>query len=494
VKSRITKRSQKSIIQATNDGFVNLTARLGLGADNQISQGHYAFGPFISRNRTELEAAYRSSWIVGQVVDTISEDMTRSGIDIESKLTPDQIKKLYRGLLTFRIWHQLCNALKWSRLYGGCLAVLIIDGQDFKTPLRMETIRKGQFKGLLVLDRWLVWPSLDNLITEMGVDLGMPKYYTVIGDSAALPNIKIHHSRCLRFDGIELPYYQKLAENLWGESVIERLLDRLVAFDSVTHGAAQLVFKAHLRGIGVKGLREALSIGGKAEEAIIKMFDYIRLLQSNEGLTLLDADDQFWTHQYTFTGLADMIIQAGQQLSGATGIPLVRLFGQSPAGLSSTGESDLRNYYDHVNKLQENQLRGPVETLLNVLSMSELGAPLPDDFDFTFNPLWLLDDKERADLAKTDSDSVSELYNDGIITHKMALKELKQASRTTGRFTNITDEDIERADDEFEKKGEFGMMGGGLPGLEGTDETGKRKQASRALDSITSPRRSWRKS
>lgn len=486
-RARITKTSQKRIIKETNDGFVNLTARLGLGADNQISAGHYAFGPFISRNRTELEAAYRSSWIVGQVVDTISEDMTRSGIDIGSKLTPDQIKKLYRGLLSFRIWHELCNALKWSRLYGGALAVIVIDGQDFKTPLRMETIRKGQFRGLLILDRWLVMPSLENLVTEFGVNMGMPKYYTVIGDAAALPGIKIHHSRCLRFDGIELPYYQKKAENLWGESVIERLLDRLIAFDSVTQGAAQLIFKAHIRGIGVKNLREALSLGGKAEEAIIKMFDYIRLLQTNEGLTLLDADDQFWTHQYTFTGLADMIIQMGQQLSGATGIPLVRLFGQSPAGLNSTGESDLRNYYDHVNKLQENQLRGAVDTLLTVLSLSELGMPLPDDFDFAFNPLWQLDDKERADLAKTDSDSVSQLYNDGIITHKMALKELKQASRTTGRFTNITDEDIERADDEFERKGELDF---GFGNPEGNPPNEKKQQ--KAVDGLD-PYRSWRR-
>jgi hypothetical protein len=55
--------------------------------------------------------------------------------------------------------------------------VLLIDGQQVTTPLRAETVKKGQFKGLAVLDRWQLQPSFNDLITELGPDLGKPKYY-----------------------------------------------------------------------------------------------------------------------------------------------------------------------------------------------------------------------------------------------------------------------------------------------------------------------------
>ena len=466
IKAPVQDKALEGMVKGKNiifnkDGFINFMAKLGLGADNQFSGAHYAFGPFLSRNRTELEAGYRSSWVIGAVVDTIAEDMTRAGAEIVSEMKPKEITKINRAMGKLKIWHHLCNAIKWARLFGGGLAVMLIDGQRTETPLKLETIRKDQFKGLLVLDRWLVQPFFGDLVKDLGPDLGMPKFYEIIGDAMALPNMKIHYSRVIRFDGIELPHYQKVAENLWGESVVERMHDRLIAFDSVTQGAAQLVFKAYLRTIGVKSLREALAMGGKSESAVIKQFEYMRLMQTNEGITLLDSEDTFQTHQYTFAGLADMIIQFGEQISGSTGIPLVRLFGQSPAGLNSTGEADLRNYYDNVNKLQENQLRPELEKIYAVLSQSVLEMPLPEDFHFVFNPLWQMSDKEKVEAAKVVSDGVTGLYNASLYSRRMALKDLKQASRFTGQFSNITDEDIEKADDEIEEKADFGF--GGLP-------------------------------
>ena len=476
----------KKLISFTKDTFTNFMARLGLGADNQISASHYYYGPFLTRNRQELEAMYRNSWIVGQVVDTIAEDMTRAKAEIVSEMNPDDIDKINRSFGKYNIWGSLCDTIKWARLFGGGLAILMIEGQDPTSPLDIKRVRPGSFKGLLVLDRWLVQPPMGDLVTELGPQFGMPKYYDIIGDSSGLPRLRIHYSRVIRLDGIRLPYYQKYYENTWGESVVERLQDRLIAFDSASHGAAQLIYKAHLRGIGVEGLREVLSMGGKAEEAVIKQFDYIRLMQSNECLTLLDSKDQFWSQQYTFSGLSDMMLQFGMQISGATGIPLVRLFGQSPAGLNSTGESDLRNYYDHINKLQENQLRPGLEIIYKIMAVSEAGIVLPDQFDFTFNSLWQMSDKEKADLSKADSDSITTAYNAGLISRKLALQEMRQSSRYTGRFTNITDEVIAAASDDIEPKGElFGFKSGS----DENDKTPGKTSLDRALEEALEDKR-----
>lgn len=448
--------------QQTVDSFANLTARLGIGSyhDNMSSQNYYDMGPLISRNRLELESMYRTSWLVGQVVDTVAEDMTKDGISMYSGMKPDDITRLQVAFSEFAIWQKICLTIKWARLYGGAVAVMLIDGADYAKPLNIDAIRKDQFKGLVVLDRWMLSSSMGELITDICSDIGKPKYYEVLSGINTFPSQKIHYTRVMRFDGIELPYYQKLFENSWGLSVVERMLDRLMAFDSATQGAAQLLYKAYLRVIGVKGFREALANGGKEEQAVIKQFAYIRQLQSNEGITALDSEDTFNTHTYSFAGVSDMLQQFGQQISGATNIPLVRLFGQSPAGFSATGESDLRNYYDHINKEQETEIRPQLDKLIAVMAKSVLGYGLPEDFTFEFNPLWQISDTEKSTIANTDVGCVAAAFGGGLISKVTALKELKQQSRITGRFTNITEEEIKAAEEEESAPPEMGDLFG----------------------------------
>ncbi|MDV7408387.1 DUF1073 domain-containing protein [Acinetobacter baumannii] len=435
------------LIKFTKDSFQNFAARVGLGSGNQHDQSGYGFN-FLSRQRLKLEAMYRSSWVVGQVVDVVADDMTRKGVKLNGLSTPKDSEMIDQEMDRLQVWDKLNKNIKWSRLYGGSLAVMMIDGQNVSTPLNPNTIGKGQFKGLMVLDRWMVQPTLEDLVTEMGPDYGKPKYYDVITDSVGLCNQRIHYSRVIRMDGVELPYWQSITENLWGQSVIERLEDRLTIFDSATLGAGQLVYKAHLRTYKVKKLREIIAAGGKFYDALVKQIQEIRMWQSNEGMTLMDADDAFETHQYSFTGLDNLLLQFGQQISGATGIPLVRLFGQSPAGLNATGESDLANYYDNINQQQEGRLRTPLQVLYAVLHMSVLGKPLPDSFSFKFASLWQLDDEKKANVAKGVTDAVLAAEEAGLIKRSTALKELRQSSEVTGVFSHITDEEIKEADDE----------------------------------------------
>lgn len=435
------------LLKFTADSFQNFAARVGLGAGSQHDQSTYSAN-YLSRNRLLVESMYRSSWVVGQVVDVVADDMTREGINMRGLQSPEDAEEINQELDRLQVWDKLNKTIKWSRLYGGAIAVMMIDGQNVSTPLNINTVAKDQFKGLIVLDRWMVVPSLEDLVTEYGPYYGMPRYYDVITDSVGLCNQKIHYSRVIRMDGVELPYWQAIAENLWGQSVIERLEDRLTIFDSATLGAGQLVYKAHLRTYKVKGLREIIAKGGRLYDALVKQIQQIRQWQSNEGMTLMDAEDTFETHQYSFTGLDNLLMQFGQQIAGATGIPLVRLFGQSPAGFSATGESDLSNYYDNINQQQEGRMRTPLQTLLAVVSLSKLGKALPDSFKFDFASLWQIDEKVKAEVANTVAQAVTTVEESGLISRKTALKELRQSSEVTGIFSHITDEEIEAADDD----------------------------------------------
>ncbi len=428
------------------DSYANFEARVGYGTNNQSSASGYQFD-FISRNRIQLEAMYRSSWIVGAVVDCIADDMTRAGVTIASDLKPRDGSLLDQAFDSLCIWDALNDNLKWSRLYGGSVGVLLIDGQDMKTPLKLDSIGIGQFKGLLILDRWLVQPSLENLVTDLGPDMGLPKYYDVVADSMALKRQTIHHSRVIRMDGVTLPYWQRISENLWGQSVIERLFDRLIAFDSTTQGASQLVYKAHLRTYGVEKLREIIATGGKALDGLVKQIEMIRRFQSNEGITLMDTSDTFEVHPYSFAGLSDVLLQIGQQLAGAAETPLTRLFGQSPAGLSSSGDGEMKQYHEGIKAKCERRLRVPVTRLIDVMGRSLFGR-MPEGWSFAFNSLQTISDTEKSDISQKTTTSILQAFDSGVISQKTALQELKQSSEVTGVWTNITDDLINEADDE----------------------------------------------
>jgi len=445
---RDNKKSFKTV-----DGFANLNSRLGVGlAENNLSQGHYQFN-LITRNRLQLEASYRGNWMVGNIIDAIAEDMTRAKIELRHAGDPSETMELERSFTRMGIWGDITDAIKWSRLYGGAVVVMIVEGQDLSTPLNMDTISKGQFKGLVTYDRWQLQPTLDDLIgVDEGAEAGLPRYYSIVNNITAGVDqelgTKIHYSRVIRMTGINLPYFQAITEMFWGESIIERLFDRLISFDTATMGAANLVDRAYLRTIGVDGLREILAAGGKAEEGLISMFSYMRMLQNNEGLTLTDKNDDFQTHSYSFSGVSDIILQFGQQLAGASGIPLVRLFGQSPSGMSATGESDMRMYYDTILAKQESMLREGIQRILSATYRSIYGKPMPEDTTFEFKSLWQMSAIDKSTIANNITTAITTAYQSGILNDATALKELKQSSEITGVYTNITDEDIVEAENE----------------------------------------------
>ena len=138
-------KSSKNITtdKMTNDEFNNFVAKLGLQTQNLSSLGQYTYGNLLSRNHVMLEMIYRTSWIAGQVVDTVAEDMTKEGIEMFSKMSPDHVQKLQALFTELGIWKSLCSTIKWSRLYGGAVAVIMTEGADYSKPLDISKIGRG---------------------------------------------------------------------------------------------------------------------------------------------------------------------------------------------------------------------------------------------------------------------------------------------------------------------------------------------------------------
>lgn len=445
----------------TQDAFSNALARLGFGTPNLLEGTQYQLQR-LTRDYATLNALYRESWIVRRIIDIIPADMLKNWITITSDIKPELLKRFDVELRKTQLRPKLQLGLQWARLYGGAIGVMLIKGQgdDLSTPLDLEQMVPGDFKGLLIFDRWNGVSPSGELVSDIDdPEYGLPKYYSVSDPSNGVL-VKIHHSRCIRFVGNPLPFWEQLAEIYWGASVIESVFDELRKRDNVSWNIAQLTFMANLRVLKMSDLGQMLaSTDQNSQKELYQTLSAQNMLMSNMGIQVMDAADGLETHQYTFGGLADCYEQFIMDIAGAAEIPVTKLFGRSPSGMNATGESDLQNYYEMIATRQGAELRPILNKLLPVLCMSILGS-VPDDIDFDFNPVAEPTDKERTELAKSGTDIVVAAINAGLVSPRTGLKELKQQSERTGVWTNITDEDIEKASDEIEQ----GEMGG-FPGM-----------------------------
>jgi phage-related protein (TIGR01555 family) len=430
------------------DSFSNPLARLGNGTPNLLEGTEYTITR-LTQNYTLLNSLYRSHWIGRKIIDCIPEDMMKNWITLQTQLEPDEMKRFDKLLRSTRVQRDILQGLKLGRLYGGAGAVMIIEGHEdmLDQPLDYDTIMPGSFKGLIVGDRWIGLTPMSEIITDVtSPDFGLPEYYSWVTDDFT---VRVHHSRVLRFTGRELPPIERYTEMQWGSSEFEVVFDELKKRDNTSWNIAQLVFQANLSIFKLDGLGELFAVGDEhAQQDLYNSMTIQNMLKSNMGALILGKDDDYSNYQYTFSGLNDIYESFMLDVAGAAEMPVTKLFGRAPAGMNATGESDMQNYYNTVEQKQVALLEPVLDKLLPIMFISEFGA-IPDDLDYTFNPMETPSDDDLSNIVDKKANTIINTYNAGLISQQVAMKELRQMADGTGMFSNITDDDIDKADNEI---------------------------------------------
>lgn len=438
-RNKATPRGGKQNITVA-DAFSNPLFRLGYGSQSPMEATEYPLTR-MTDNYALLNSLYRDNWVVQNVVSLMVDDMLREWYTIRGSISPEYMDSLEQLERRTKIRERINAGLRWGRLYGGAVGLILIKGHEgmLEKPLDLETIMPGTFEGLMILDRWMgVVPGVE-LIHENGQTV--PEYYT-INDGSGVVVARVHHSRIVRFIGRELPEIERIAELYWGESEVEALYKDVVAHDNVSANMAALTFRANINTMEVQNLEQLFSLGSvEQQKRFWNVMQAQSVMMSNFGYQLVNKGDQLKNTQYTFTGLQEVYESMCLNLCGASHYPMTKLFGRSPAGMNSTGESDLQNYYDYVNSQRESKLRPAMERLLPIMAMSAWGA-IPDNLQIDFPPLWTPTAKEVAEIAKVKAEAIVSTFNSGLLNVDTAQKELKKLAGETGMFDSITDEEI----------------------------------------------------
>lgn len=402
----ILRRKNGAVRPHREDGYVNLLNKYGTKQDNSEA---YKFEREPVIPDMQLTGLYEGNGLFSKIIDTPAEEALKHGFDLNLK--SDEVNAFVEDALDDLEWEEkAATAIKWARLYGGALIVMLIDdGRGLEEPVDWEHIRS--IDELRVYERSIVQPDSSSLYQQdyggKGVGnrvskFGQPEYYYV---SSIYGSFKVHESRCLVFRNGVLPEQTSNATYLfWGMPEYIRIRRALRETVTAHTDSVKLLERSVQAIYSMKGLASLLTTDD-GENQVLKR---LQLVDTSRGLLnsiAIDSEGENYDFKtFQFSGVKDVIDATCNMLSALTNIPQTILFGRSPAGMNATGDSDFESYYNFVEKIQRLMLKRNLRTLLDVVFRAGIASgdvAEEPDYKLEFKPLWSLSDTEQAAVDQT---------------------------------------------------------------------------------------------
>lgn len=461
---RLKLQRGAAIIEGTQDkfrqdGYSNMLNKYGTAQDNSTA---YQYNQEIISNDLELIRLYEGNGLFTKIIDRPSEEAVKHGFDINygdesiAEYVDDRMDAL-------ELEEKFSTAEKWARLYGGSIIVMLVDdGRGLEEPLDWNNVRS--IEELMVFERAIVQPDYGSMYHFHFMDtldskkkFGEPEYYQVF---SIYGYFCVHRSRCLIFRNGRLPEHTTNAiYRYWGipEYVkIKRALRECITSHEdgvkLLERSVQAIYK-------MKNLANMLSTEDGENKVLqrLQVIDMARGILNSIAIDTDGEDYDFKTLQ--MSGIKDVIDATCNMLSAVTDIPQTILFGRSPAGMNSTGESDFENYYNMVENIQKQNMKANARTVIDlILKQGALEGAIPEvpKYKMKFAALWSMSDTEKANVEQTKAQTeytkaqTAQIYMD---SNALDPSEVRKSLASEGGFEIeevISDNDLDLPDDVFD--------------------------------------------
>lgn len=388
-----------NILTFARDSLTSLVSRMGTDRDKAAT----TFYAHTVMSDDQLIAAYSTAWLPRKIVDIPALDACRKWRDWQAK--KPQIEAIEEEEKRLNVKGKVLEAMKKARLFGGAALYIGTGDADPSKPLDVERIGKGGIRYLNVITRRKL--SAGEIERDPESEwYGKPKDYTLSGNNGQ--QVVIHPSRLVLFSGA-MPADDEISTNAWqgwGDSVLQSTLDAIKNADSTAGNIASLVFEAKVDVIRIPDFMASLN-NEVYRSKILERYSLANMSKGINGTLLLDKEEEYDTKSASLAGLTDILMAFMQIVSGAADIPVTRLLGQSPAGMNSTGTSDMKNYHDRIQSMQELELQPAMVRLDECIERS--AGVVDPDVHYRWAPLEQMSEKERADIFKTTADAARQL-------------------------------------------------------------------------------------
>jgi phage-related protein (TIGR01555 family) len=427
----VADNERETIVGTRLDGvLVNALTKMGTPSDKST---HTWVGPAALLSEVEIDNLYIGSWLCRRVVDLLASEATRAGWDIglgsDSSAARRNSDKLIAYGQRLRLQQHMHEGLRLARLYGGAAVLVLVDDgsktiEDLAEPVRTARLRR--IRGLHPIDRYRIWPA------SGWNGVGEPEAYEFNTEGRAelarlgiegRRTVRIHSSRVLRIEGEPAPQRWRPTLSWWGLSVLQSLWEVFRRYETAQHSAASILDDFDLFIHKIPELRRMLAAG--KEDELMRRFEVNNLARSNYRALLLGADEEATFINRTAAGISDVMQQLKSEVTGASGLPHTKLWGESPSGLGATGRSEDQSLAADVAVYQDNVLEPPLRQFYE-LAVKAKDAPfkgeLPEEWEVKFRHTFLRTEEETADLYGKVANADSQWINSGVLqAHEVAV-------------------------------------------------------------------------
>jgi uncharacterized protein len=376
------------------DGWQNFFSGIGRKNDKTTQN---TWGSDIILDDDMLTSIWMGDGLATKIVNAPADDAIKNWISIsgddkgvvENEIKRLKLKKLFR------------NAMKWTRLYRGCLMVI-----GYEDGLPLSSPRRSTPRPI----KWIkLYPAPQVPVSTTDIDID-PKSYN-FGEIESFPvnpvnggTFKVHHTRTIVFKGDGIPVSSNIdfTYRYWGMSALQPVFERLKNFGVTERGISGIMQEVVVGKYKISNLAEILSSNDK--NSLDAIYNRLEIINYSKGLinAILLGEGEEWSRDtVNLSGVSDLLREFMVMLTGTSNIPMTRLFGISPGGLNSTGESDLRIYYDFVESEQEEKIYHQLDEIINIISLY-LGV----EINWKFNNIWSPSQSEEIEMrhkqAQTD--------------------------------------------------------------------------------------------
>ena len=380
-------------------GQFPITSFIGYGALQQIAQ----------------------NGMIRACVQTVADDITRKWIDVtggdDRAETVAKLQDVQEVKYKLReVFHE---AATMTGYMGGAFVFIDTGSEDLHLPLRITNLSAELQKGIplrfIVVDPVNVTPGDYNTDNPLKRDYMQPRWWWVLGR-------RVHASRLIPLFDNPVPTLLKPAYNFLGIPQAQILWDYVLHWNQCRVYAADLLRKI------------SLLVFQTDTDAIFNTPDGVRLFdirmralqryRDNNSVFVCNKEQEAVSNvQTSIAGTTDVVRQSLEMIAAINRTPAVKLLGISPSGFNSTGESDIRNYYDHIKSKQELR-REAIMKCLKAIQLVEFGK-IDETINFEFCELGVDNEQTMAGTAQARAGMLAQLAQ----LQAISAEEVRQAAK-----------------------------------------------------------------
>ena len=418
---------------ARMDAFFNTVTGQGvLGKDHALQAGFERSRQITPR---EYNALYEESPLFARMVDEIPKDATRNWISIKGAADAgdddDYGTLMLDAMKALKLKQKMRQALRAKRLDGGAALILgANDGLEPWEPLDLDRVQSLDYVN--VVTRWEIQPA-DRDNNPASPTFREPLAYQFTGTAASTE--RVHHSRVIRMRGIvatECPLWQTLGDQFsnlyWGVPLAQQVWEILRGFTSAYSSVEGALKTLNEAVFGIKNLTQILA-GEDGKANLTARLEFVRYCASQYNAVLYEPGDESYERRASVvTGLEGILAKEMELLAAASGMPVTKLFGLAPGGLSTDNESGNRNWNAIISDEQQDELVPALERIAAIMFHAKLGptgGKVPERWSVSCLPLDEPDEAEDATTRKTEADTDQVLILNEVITSAEARSRLR---------------------------------------------------------------------